>query len=204
MFSLASFLNLDKNTVIELDIPGRPIGKMIPVDDALMRAKENNPTFLEQRQNVLEAEQNVDKTKKESRFNASFNASVGFNQVADKLGDARECFPQQDLVSVSVSIPLIDWGVRKGKYNMAKNNLNVVRIAARQEELSVEEEVIMTVNDFNIQQSLIASAEEALDLAVMAYEQTRQRFIIGKADVNSLTLSLNRQQEAQKKARVIP
>ena len=41
-----------------------------------MRAKENNPTFLEQRQNVLEAEQNVDKTKKESRFNASFNASV--------------------------------------------------------------------------------------------------------------------------------
>ena len=32
----------------------------------------------------------------------------------------------------------------------------------------------------------------------MAYDQTRQRFIIGKADVNSLTLSLNRQQEAQK------
>ncbi len=184
--------------VIELDIPGRPTGKMIPVDDALMRAKENNPTFLEQRQNVLEAEQNVDKTKKESRFNASFNASVGFNQVADKLGDAYRHPLQQDLVSVSVSIPLIDWGVRKGKYNMARNNLNVVRIAARQEELSVEEEVIMTVNDFNIQQSLIASAEEALDLAVMAYEQTRQRFIIGKADVNSLTLSLNRQQEAQK------
>ena len=198
MFSLASFLNLDKNTVIELDIPGRPTGKMIPVDDALMRAKENNPTFLEQRQNVLEAEQNVDKTKKESRFNASFNASVGFNQVADKLGDAYRHPLQQDLVSVSVSIPLIDWGVRKGKYNMARNNLNVVRIAARQEELSVEEVVIMTVNDFNIQQSLIASAEEALDLAVMAYEQTRQRFIIGKADVNSLTLSLNRQQEAQK------
>ena len=38
MFSLASFLNLDKNTVIELDIPVRPTGKMIPVDDALMRA----------------------------------------------------------------------------------------------------------------------------------------------------------------------
>ena len=45
---------------------------------------------------------------------------------------------------------------------MARNNLNVVRIAARQEELSVEEEVIMTVNDFNIQQSLIASAEECI------------------------------------------
>ena len=198
MFSLASFLNLDKNTQIELELPARPSMMEIPVDEALRWGRSNNPQLLELKQNVLEAEQNVDKTKKESRFNASFNASVGFNQVADKLGDAYRHPLQQDLVSVSVSIPLIDWGVRKGKYNMARNNLNVVRIAARQEELSVEEEVIMTVNDFNIQQSLIASAEEALDLAVMAYEQTRQRFIIGKADVNSLTLSLNRQQEAQK------
>ena len=95
---------------------------------------------------------------------------------------------QQDLVAVSVSIPLLDWGVRKGKYNMARNNLNVVRISARQDEISIEEEVIMTVSDFNIQQQLIASAEEALDLAILAYNETRQRFIIGKADINSLTL----------------
>ena len=65
-------------------------------------------------------------------------------------------------MAVSVSIPLLDWGVRKGKYNMARNNLNVVKISARQDEISIEEEVIMTVSDFNIQQQLIASAEEVL------------------------------------------
>lgn len=73
-----------------------------------------------------------------------------------------------------------------------------MKIAARQEEISLEEDVVMTVSDFNVQQDLIAGAEEALDLAELAYEQTRQRFIIGKSDVNSLTLALNRQQEAQK------
>ncbi|KAA4026108.1 TolC family protein, partial [Bacteroides ovatus] len=57
---------------------------------------------------------------------------------------------------------------------------------------------IMTVSDFNIQQQLIASAEEALDLSILAYNETKQRFIIGKADINSLTLSLNRQQQAQR------
>ena len=92
----------------------------------------------------------------------------------------------------------MDWGVRKGRYNVAVNDLNVVRIAAQQAEVDLEKEVIMTVNDFNIQQSMISSAEEAMELAAMAYDQTRQRFIIGKADINSLTLSLNRQQEAQK------
>ena len=198
MFSLASFLNMDKNTSIDIRLPGRPERMEIPVGEALEKARENSPTLLQQRQNVLEAERTVNKTRVESRLNASLNASVGFNQVADKFKDAYRHPLQQDLVSVSVSIPLVDWGVRKGKYNMAKNDLNVVRIAARQEELSLEEEVTMTVSDFNIQQRLVASAEEALDLAVTAYEQTRQRFIIGKADVSSLTLSLNRQQEAQK------
>lgn len=198
MSALATFLNLDKNTYIEIDLPSRPRYVDIPADRALLLAKENNPTYLEQRQNVLEAEREVDRTKKESRFNASVNASVGFNQVADNLGAAYRNLLQQDLVSLTVSIPLVDWGVRKGKYNMARNNLNVVKIAARQEEISLEEDVMMTVNDFNVQQDLIASASEALDLAELAYDQTRRRFIIGKADISSLTLSLNRQQEAQK------
>ena len=126
------------------------------------------------------------------------NASVGFNQVADKLSEAYRHPLRQDLVQFTVSIPLVDWGVRRGRVNMAKNNLNVVRTSADQERQSVEKEIIVTVSDFNIQQRLIASAEEALDLAIQAHEQTRQRFIIGRADVNSLTLSLNRQQEAQK------
>ena len=198
MSALALFLNMDKHTTIELDLPGRPTALEISVDEALAKAKLNNPTYLQQRQNVLEAEQQVNKTKIESRFNATLNASVGFNQVSERFKDVYRKPLQQDLVNISVSIPLIDWGVRKGKYNMARNNLNVVKTSARQEELSLEEEVTMTVSDFNIQLRLITSAEEALDLAVMAYEQTRQRFIIGKADVNSLTLSLNRQQEAQK------
>ena len=198
MSALATFLNMDKNTTIELDLPGRPRHLEVLADEALQKAKENNPTYLEQRQNVLEAERDVDRTKKESRFSASFNASVGFNQVSDNIRSAYKNLLQQDLVSISVSIPLIDWGVRKGKYNMAKNNLNVVKIAARQEEISLEEDVVMTVSDFNVQQDLIEGAEEALDLAELAYEQTRQRFIIGKSDVNSLTLALNRQQEAQK------
>lgn len=197
MFSLASFLNIEKNTVIELELPARPREITISVDEALELVRSNNPQLLGLKQNILEAERTVDRTKKESRFNASVNASIGFNQVADNLGDAYHRPMQQDLVSVSLSIPLVDWGVRKGKYNMARNDLNVTKISARQNEISIEEELIMTISDFNIQQKMIESAEEALDLSIMAYDETRQRFIIGKADISSLTLALNRQQSAQ-------
>lgn len=198
MFSLASYLNMEKNTLIRIQLPGKPQSFVIPLDEALTAAKSNNPEFLEVRQNILEAEQKVDKTRKESLFNANLSASIGFNQVAEDFSDAYKKPMQQEVISFSISIPLLDWGVRKGKYNMAKNNLNIVKTSARQTEISVEEEVIMAVNDFNMQQSLVNSSEEALDLSILAYNETRQRFIIGKADVNSLTLALNRQQEAQR------
>lgn len=197
-FSLASFLGMDKNTEIEIQMPGRPLPIAIPVDLALAMAKENNPTLLAHRQTILEGERDLDRARVQSRFNASVNASVGFNQVSDDFSGAYRAPLRQDLVSVSLSVPLIDWGVRKGKVNMAQNNLNVSRIAARQDELSVEEDIIMTVSDYEVRQSLIASAHEALELAETAYAQTQQRFIIGKADINSITLSLNRRQEAAK------
>ncbi|MDR0824187.1 MAG: TolC family protein [Prevotella sp.] len=198
MFSFVSFLNINKETLISLDLPDRPENIQISVDLALQYARQNNPDFLGYKQDLFEAEREVDRTKKSSNFDASFSVSVGFNQVAGNFAGAYNRPLQQDVVSVGFTIPLLDWGVRKGRANMARNNLNVTKISLQQKELSLEQDIIMTVNDFNIQQSLISSAEEALGLATMAYNVTKERFIIGKADLNSLTLSLNRQNSAQR------
>ncbi|MDR1357055.1 MAG: TolC family protein [Tannerellaceae bacterium] len=198
MFALASYLNFDKNASIRLRLPGHPVKRTLSVEEVLLHARENNPKFADFRERILDAEQQVDRTRKEALFDASLSLSIGFNQVAGTLREAYRSPLQQDVVAVSISIPLVDWGVRKGKYNMARNTLSVAQISARQEEVSLEEDLLMTVGDFNVQQQLISSAEEALDLAQMAYAETKQRFIIGKADINSLTLSLNRLQEAER------
>lgn len=197
-FELSAFLNLDKEKQIQLSLPERPKDLNIRTDFALQYAMENNPDYLSNRQEILEAEREVERTRKSSAFDASFSASVGFNQVANNFSGAYRDPLQQNIISIGITIPLVDWGVRKGKVNMAKNNLNVSRISVQQKELNLEQEIIRTVSDFNIQQDLIASAEEALELASMAYNITKQRFIIGKSDINSLTLSLNRQKEARK------
>lgn len=198
MSALATYLNLEKSTKIEIVLPEYPQELIISADDALMYALQNNPRYLESKQQILESEQRLDKTKKESMFNASINASVGFNQVAESFKGVYLNPLQQDIVSLSISIPLVDWGVRKGRYNMAKNNLNIANLTAQQDEIRLEEDVINTIGDFSVQQGMINSAEEAVELALLAYKQTQDRFIIGKADINSLTLSTNRRQEAQR------
>ena len=55
MFALASFLNMEKNTQIRLELPGTPRSLVVPVDEALAAARTNNPDFLELKQNILEA-----------------------------------------------------------------------------------------------------------------------------------------------------
>jgi len=198
MFALTSFLNLDKNTTIQLMLPSYPKSMEITPEKALVEARENNPALLEFKQNILESRRTVDRTRLESIFNASIWASIGFNQVAGTLSDAFRDPLRQDIVSLGVSIPLVDWGVRKGRYNMARNNLSVSEITAHQGEIKVEEDVLMTVNDFNIQRKLIASAVEAYELADDIYAKTHQRFLIGSGDINTLVRTYQSQLEARR------
>jgi outer membrane protein TolC len=198
MFALTSYLNMDKDTPVRLRLPSYPKSITIPADRALAEARANNPDLIAYRRDILEMQQAVDRAGREARLNASITASVGFNQVAGTLANVYRDPLRQDIISLSLSIPLVDWGVRRGRYNMARNNLNVTEITARQGEAKIEEDIIMTVGDFNIQKDLIASAQEALTIADDAYDKTHRRFIIGRADINTLTLSRQRQQEARR------
>ena len=150
------------------------------------------------RQRRLESEQNLQYTKRSSAFNAQIDASIGFNQVADNFADAYKKPLHQELVSVSVSIPLIDWGIRKGKVNKAKSDLALTLTEIEQDDLKMKEDIVLAVNDFNIQGKLIKAAHEARDIASVAYQQIQRRFMIGKTDVNSLLLTRSRQDDAQR------
>lgn len=197
-FGLFSFLKMDKLSTIELELPDRPKNIQVTAEMALEQVKSNNPDLLANKQVLLEAEKNLEKTSKSSRMEANLDMSVGFNQAASRLNESYRNPLPQDIVSVSLNVPLLDWGVRKGKVNMAKNELNVTQLTVQQNELSLEEDIVMTVSDFNIQQNQINSAEEAKALADLAYDATKQRYLIGKADISSLTLARNRQENAKR------
>lgn len=197
-FILASFLRLDVNTVFELEMPEEINVFSVNIQDAVEQTKKNNPQKDRLKEQLLLAQKELDIAEKNNRFSASLSASVGFNQVADNLSQAYRKPLQQDMVSVGLSIPILDWGVRKGNVNMAKSNLSSVMTSTKQSEIALEQEVIMSVNDFNTRINQIKSAQDALKISEMAYDETKQRFLIGKSDVNSLNLSLNRKTDAQR------
>lgn len=196
--ALVTFLNLEKGTEIELLLPEKLNTLQILADIALQHSRANNPTYLDNRTDILDGEKQVDQTSKQLLYNSSVYASVGFNNVAEKWNMAYPNPVRQDIISVSLNIPILDWGVRKGKVNMAKNNLNVIKISGNQKEIALEQDVVNTIQDFSIQQDVIANAETVTGIADLAYQATKERFIIGENDISALTLSLNRQTEAKR------
>jgi outer membrane protein TolC len=198
MSALVTFLNMEKGTEIKLLLPEKLNSMQILADVALQYSRANNPTYLENKTDILDGEKQVDQTSKQLLYNASIYASVGFNNVAEKWNMAYKNPVRQDIISVGLNIPILDWGVRKGRVNMAKNSLNVIKISGKQKEIALEQDVINTLQDFSVQQDVISSAETATGIADLAYQATKERFIIGENDISALTLSLNRQTEAKR------
>lgn len=198
-FNLNSFLGFDKQTVIEPVLPPTIEGLQIDAQWAVELAQKLNPGIIGYRQKQLEAERQLEQTEKNSRFSANLSASYGLNQSAGTFDKVYRNPLDQQMVGLSVSVPLLDWGDSKGRRQMALNQKEVVDIEVKQSMIDFEQEVNLKVIDFNLQAREVWSAAKADTLAGQSFELTKKRFVLGKADVLKLTSSMSAQQQASER-----
>lgn len=185
--TLASFLGMSTDVDIHLLLPGAPSLIDVDVEKALEMMHGNSYMIKEKMQAVAESEKALDQTSKSTRFNANVNASVGFNQAADNFSDAYKSPMRQDIVSLSLNIPIVDWKQGKGQRNIAKSNLTIANIDAEQKLIELEQEVIITIAELSSRMQLLLSAEQALVLANDMYNETRSLFQLGNGTIADLT-----------------
>jgi outer membrane protein TolC len=195
-FNANSFLGLNESNIIKPVIPEIIENLKIEVKAAIELAKQLNPHMLSMQQKRLEAARELDKAKKESRFNANLWASYGLNQSAAELNQAYKDPLSQQMVMFAMDIPLVDWGERKGKKQMAQKQKEVTDIETKQEEIDFEETVALKIIDFNLQEKVVQSAAKANILAEESFSLTKKRFLLGKADVLKLNSSMKARQSA--------
>lgn len=194
---LATYLGMDRATDIELIIPS-VIGSMhIDATEAIALARENNPTYLAKRQTTAEARREAERAKVEKNFSVSLDASVGLNQVADNFSEAYRNLLSQDKATITLSIPLKDWGKRKNAYLAARSTVDVAERAEQESARDIELEVALTVADFNERKSIVETSRQALTIAEDTYAQTLQRFIRAQANAYDLSLAQSHWQTAR-------
>lgn len=193
---LVSFLVLGKGNDVELILPEEIPVLSIEVAKALEQAQKNSPDILNLQQQALEANKNVERAKKESQLNSSLDVSYGLNQTASRLQDAYKRPLEQDAVNISINIPIVDWGLRKGQYNLARRQRDAQMASIKQSKIDFEQDVIMTISEFNIQKDLVNSAREASKVANEAFGIYKLKFINGQTNINELIIQLNRKDAA--------
>ena len=194
---LATYLGMERSTDIELIIPAVMQNLHIDAKEAIQHARENNPQYLISREAVTEARRDAERARIEKNFSVSLDASVGLNQVADRFADAYRHLLSQDMATITLSVPLKDWGKRKNAYLAARSNVEAKERAEQESARDTELDVALTVADFNERQDIVETASQALTIAEDAYAQTLQRFIKAQADAYSLSVAQSHWQTAR-------
>lgn len=197
---LNSFLGLDKKAVIECIMPTAITSALqINVEEAIQKSMTNNPDILSQEQRLLEQDNIVRMTKAQNGLSADVSASAGLNQKALIVSDAYKNPNQfQNIAVVGLSVPIVDWGRRKGQLLMAKSNREVVVNSVKQERIDFEQSVLMSVMEFNLQSDQVMNSARADTIAQMGFDVTMRRFKIGKLDVTKLNLARNDLENARR------
>jgi outer membrane protein TolC len=196
-FDLNLFLDLEEGGATQLILPSDIPDLTVNASQAMELAQKNHPLLLELKQLELEADRDVEKTRRDSRFQANLVGSYGLNQQAEGFSNAYKDPLSQQKVQVSLDIPILDWGKRRGKYKMAQSDREVKRLSAKQRQIDFTQEVSRKVIDFNLQHKLVHSAKKADDIARKSYQVTLKLFKEGKSTVLQLDDALNKQEAAR-------
>jgi outer membrane protein TolC len=183
---LRSFLGYNEQVRLELILPNEIPTLQVDLKEVLDLALKNNPEILTQQISVLNAQSNAAQARASRGLNASLTASLGLNQQSTNLSTAYEQLSNSQRVRVGFTMPILDWGLSKGRYRMAQSSLELAQVQQKQALTDFQQNLFLDVEQFNLQKNQVAIAALSDTVAMKRYEVTKQRFLIGKIAVLDL------------------
>ena len=81
---------------------------------------------------------------------------------------------------MDLTVPLWDWGKRKGELLVAKANREAELASIEKEKRQFEQDLFINIAEFNLMAEQVAISAKADTIAQLGYDITKQRFLIGK------------------------
>lgn len=168
-------------------------------DFVIAKALDNSTFNLENEINLLNAESSVARAKASRGISMSLNARFGLSQTAPKFAGVYSDLLDQEVVGLSFSVPIFDWGLGKGKVQKAKAAQEVVRAQVQQSENDYRRKIFTAVGQFNNQRNQCSVSRRAMQIAQERYELMMEKFRGGKASVMELNTAQSENDTARQK-----
>jgi outer membrane protein TolC len=183
---LRSFLGFNENVRVELILPTEIPTLQVTTQEVFDLAMANNPEILNQQLTLLTAQSSVAQAKAERGFNANLVASFGLRDQDSDLNLAYSDMNQQQRIRVGFTLPILDWGLGRGRYKMAQSSLELAQVQSQQAIVDFQQNLYLDVEQFNLQAAQVGIAAKSDTVAQKMFEVTKQRFLIGKIAVLEL------------------
>lgn len=134
----------------------------------------------------LEADYEVARAKGDMREINLF-VQLGYTGTGAELSQSYKGLRGNQLASVGFSIPLVDWGKRRGKVKVAESKRRVTESRIRRETMNFNQDLFILVERFANQQQQLDLAERSSEIADRRYRTNVETYLIGMIS----TLELN-------------
>ncbi|MFI3314858.1 MAG: TolC family protein [Rikenellaceae bacterium] len=181
---------------IEFIAPADIPNIVLDFDKVLDRALVNSAHKISQELDLIYAEMSVASAKADRGMQINFGLNLGLSQSASDFYSAYTSLKDREIVGLSFSMPIYDWGMSRGKVKMAEVEEQLVITQIEQAELEFVQDIRVKVMQFNSQIDQCINSVRARDIANERYLITTKRFETGAVTVTELNTALEEKDSA--------
>jgi len=197
-FELKSYINLDPNQKIELTIPLDMILFSINTEKALNEARENRKETPYFKRRLIEADRDLVRAKRNSGLSGTLVGSYGLSNSAGTYGGIFKEPEKQRTISLSMSIPILDWGRSASAVKLAESQRELVVYDVEKDIKDFERGVVVQVEQFSLLRDQINTAREADHVAENGYLIALKKFQSGEISITDLNIALSERESAKR------
>ena len=196
-FQLFAYLQATRWNEVELLVPENVPDIMLDEQVVIERAMQASTHSMTQQLSLIDSQRNLAEAKSKRGIQVSLHSELGLRNTAGNLGAAYKNLQDNEIIGLSVSLPIFDWGLSKGKVRIAKANLDMVKTQIEQEDLNYRQELKRLVMQFNLQYEQCREAARAEEIADERYSLTLQCFETGSISVTELNTAQQEKESAR-------
>lgn len=163
------------------------------------KCNENSSFVLDNDIDILTAESDIARAKADRGITVQLDARFGLTGSDPVLSKTYSGMLDQEVVGLSFSVPVFDWGLGKGKVKKAEAAAEVVRAQVAQAENDKRISLFTAVGQFNNQQQQCNVSRRAAAIAEERYGLVMEKFMAGTASVTDLNTARTENDDAMSK-----
>lgn len=197
MQDLRSYLGIKKDCAIRVVMSDSLPHITVDVSEALRQATLNSPDILAMERRKLDARSQVAQAKANAGLKADLYLRLGLTQTSERLSDAYRQPLDQQYVSLSVSLPILDWGQGRGQVRVARSNCDLVDTQVAQSQIDFDQNVSKLVTQFNMQLQRVYIAAQSDQMASRRNDVARGLYLLGKNTILDLNAAISAKDQAR-------